>query len=39
MEASLSICIKEEKLGVIRFLFAEGVKHVENYMSNAGSTR
>jgi hypothetical protein len=30
MEASLSICTKEEIRGVIRFLFAEGVKPVEN---------
>jgi hypothetical protein len=29
MEAPLSICIKEEMRGVIRFLFAEGVKPVE----------
>jgi transposase len=29
MEAPLSICTKEEMQGVIRFLFAEGVKPVE----------
>jgi hypothetical protein len=29
MEAPLSICTKEEMRGVIRFLFAEGVKTVE----------
>jgi transposase len=29
MEAPLSICTKEEMRGVIRFLFAEGVKPVE----------
>jgi hypothetical protein len=29
MEAPLSICPKEEMRGVIRFLFAEGVKPVE----------
>jgi hypothetical protein len=29
MEAPLSICTKEEMLGVIRFLFTEGVKPVE----------
>jgi hypothetical protein len=29
MEALLSICTKEEIRGVIRFLFAEGVKPVE----------
>jgi hypothetical protein len=29
MEAQLSICTKEEMRGVIRFLFAEGVKPVE----------
>jgi transposase len=29
MEAPLSIYTKEEMRGVIRFLFAEGVKHVE----------
>jgi hypothetical protein len=29
MEAPLSVCTKEEMLGVIRFLFAEGVKPVE----------
>jgi hypothetical protein len=29
MEASLSICTKEEMRGVIRFLFAEGAKPVE----------
>jgi hypothetical protein len=29
MEASLSICTKEEIWGVIRFLFAEGLKLVE----------
>jgi hypothetical protein len=29
MEASLSICTREEMRGVIRFLFAEGVKPVE----------
>jgi hypothetical protein len=29
MEAPLSICTKEETRGVIRFLFAEGVKPVE----------
>jgi hypothetical protein len=29
MEAPLSICTKEEMLGAIRFLFAEGVKPVE----------
>jgi hypothetical protein len=30
MEAPLSICTKEEMRGVIRFLFAEGVKPVES---------
>jgi hypothetical protein len=29
MEAPLSICTKQEMRGVIRFLFAEGVKRVE----------
>jgi transposase len=29
MEAPVSICTKEEMRGVIRFLFAEGVKPVE----------
>jgi hypothetical protein len=29
MEAPLSICTKEEMQGVIRFLFAAGVKPVE----------
>jgi hypothetical protein len=29
MEAPLSICTKEEMRGVVRFLFAEGVKPVE----------
>jgi transposase len=29
MEALLSVCTKEEMRGVIRFLFAEGVKPVE----------
>jgi hypothetical protein len=29
MEAPLSICTKEEMRGVIRFLFAKGVKPVE----------
>jgi hypothetical protein len=29
MDAPLSICTKEEMRGVIRFLFAEGVKPVE----------
>jgi hypothetical protein len=29
MEAPLSICTKEEMRGVIRFLFAEGIKPVE----------
>jgi hypothetical protein len=29
MGAPLSICTKEEIRGVFRFLFAEGVKHVE----------
>jgi hypothetical protein len=29
MEAPLSICTKEEMRGVIRFLFAEGVKPVK----------
>jgi hypothetical protein len=29
MKAPLSICTKEEMRGVIRFLFAEGVKPVE----------
>jgi hypothetical protein len=29
MEAALSICTKEEMRGVIRYLFAEGVKPVE----------
>jgi hypothetical protein len=29
MEAPLSVCTKEEMRGVIRFLFAEGVKTVE----------
>jgi hypothetical protein len=29
MEVSLPICIEEEMRGVIRFLFAEGVKPVE----------
>jgi hypothetical protein len=29
MEAPLSICTREEMQGVIRFLFAEGVKPVE----------
>jgi cytochrome c-type biogenesis protein CcmH/NrfF len=29
MEAPLSICTKEEMRGMIRFLFAEGVKPVE----------
>jgi hypothetical protein len=29
MEAPLPICTKEEMRGVIRFLFAEGVKPVE----------
>jgi hypothetical protein len=28
MEAPLSICTKEETRGVIRFLFAEGIKPV-----------
>jgi hypothetical protein len=29
MEAPLSLCVKEEMRGVIRFLFAEGVKPVK----------
>jgi hypothetical protein len=29
MEAPLSICTKEEMRGMIRFLFAEGVKTME----------